>query len=749
MIQLRFHMLRRGSLRAASLVCAVSVPVLAQEATQEITVVGKQARATDSAALQVGATHLGARQMATENPMGLADAVRHAPGASVQQTTPSQATIYVRGLSGREVAHYVDGIRLNSTIFRAGNNPFIGLVDVLSLRSIELLPGANSVTYGGEALGGAILMTSGTPPLTLRPARSSFALRQIFASNPWSTATRVEGAHATPDWAVRLGISHTAAGPIVPGGAQLSPIPESYHGLERASDGSYHATLSEEQRGTEYQFGAGDIALRAKLAPRRFVVLRGQHAFVPRLVRYDQVTPRFKRETPDRAVAELTPLTRSAASLRFEQGFDSAILQRAELLLGWQQLSEHATFRGLDEVCPTAPDAEACSAPLRLVPAPSASTEANRSDALSILSRVELLDRKLTLGLSFSRDIVTSSAQRTSTTGVAPSQARFPDGSSSNELGAFGRTHLRVVGPVHLDLGARFSVFNADIRARSAIQGAPGTSAFSLTLADYAAEAALVYEVAAGARFAARVGRAVRAPNVQDLATLGSRAGGRYQVPNLDLGTEHGYSGDVSFDLSRRLYKARSSIFFQRYADALVLAPTSVEGASATPEGDRYYRSINASSVEVIGVETYVESRIVDPVSVFGRGLAMRGVQHNPSGTDLPSTTPADRTPPPQGDAGVRWYAPRGLSLEAMVSCRLRQDRLNVPVNVDDNRIPVGGTPGFTTLHLRTTWTPEPNWQVQLNLDNLTNELVLDHGSGVYRAGFSMSAGISRSLDND
>jgi outer membrane receptor protein involved in Fe transport len=737
---------------ALVLSCALSSLAHAQqlspEPAHEVTVVGERDSGA-SASTQVGATQLSRDQIAENNPANLADAVRHAPGVSVQQTTPSQATIYVRGLSGRELAHYVDGIRLNSTIFRAGNNPFIGLVDALSLRRIDVLPGANSVLYGGDALGGAVLMSSGTPGLTVGPARTQLALHQSVANNPLSGASRVEATRATETFAARVGVSYAAAGPITPGEGTLSPVPESYLGLQR-SGGAYLPTLSSEQRGTEHQYMAGDLVVRTRLGNRRFVTARGQHARVPRLTRYDQLTPRFKQEVPARAVAELSPMTRSAAAVRFEQSFDGATPARFGVQLAWQRLAETSRSRNLDESCVEAGTAEECLSP-RLVQAASTTIEHNRSDALSLLGRFEVEKGGvgLTFGASLIRDIVSSKSERRLGSESSPTPSRFPDGSTATEAGVFARARLPIAGPLRVDAGSRLTVFDADIRARPAIADNPGTSSFELTAGDYAADLALVLDLTAQARIAARAGRAMRAPNVQDLSALGSRAGSRYQVPNTELEPEHGQSADLTFELDHRHHRAQSSVFYQRYSDAIVLAPTTVAGADTTPDGDRYYHSINASVVEVVGIETQLESRVASAFSVFGRGLAMRGVQHNPRDLGVPTTTPADRTPPAQGDVGLRWHAHTSLTVTASVAFRLRQDRLNDPVNIDDNRIPEGGTPGFTTLHLRTAWSPKPSWRVQLNLDNLTNELVLEHGSGFYRPGFAASLGVAATFGDE
>ena len=76
----------------------------------------------------------GEQRGARVSPLG--DAVRQQPGVSIQQTTPGQGTIYVRGFSGRAVGSTVDGVRLNTAFFRAGNNPYLA-VDFQELGTLE------------------------------------------------------------------------------------------------------------------------------------------------------------------------------------------------------------------------------------------------------------------------------------------------------------------------------------------------------------------------------------------------------------------------------------------------------------------------------------------------------------------------------------------------------------------------------------------------------------------------------------
>ncbi|WP_187346081.1 TonB-dependent receptor [Sorangium cellulosum] len=65
---------------------------------------------------------------------------------------------------------------------------------------------------------------------------------------------------------------------------------------------------------------------------------------------------------------------------------------------------------------------------------------------------------------------------------------------------------------------------------------------------------------------------------------------------------------------------------------------------------------------------------------------------------------------------------------------------------MEDNRIPENGTPGYVTLHLRGAFRVGNKITARLALDNLTDELVLEHGSGFYRPGFSATSSLDVSL---
>jgi len=102
--------------------------------------------------------------LATRVTTAVAQAVEGETGVQLQQTSPTMAGVFVRGLTGNKVNVFVDGIRYSNGAQRGGVNTFLDLIEPGSLDTIEVVRGPSSAQYGSDALGGSIqFMTK--PPL--------------------------------------------------------------------------------------------------------------------------------------------------------------------------------------------------------------------------------------------------------------------------------------------------------------------------------------------------------------------------------------------------------------------------------------------------------------------------------------------------------------------------------------------------------------------------------------------------------
>jgi hemoglobin/transferrin/lactoferrin receptor protein len=76
-----------------------------------------------------------------------------------------------------------------------------------------------------------------------------------------------------------------------------------------------------------------------------------------------------------------------------------------------------------------------------------------------------------------------------------------------------------------------------------------------------------------------------------------------------------------------------------------------------------------------------------------------------------------------------------GYWAEAVVDAAEKADRLSADDERDTQRIPPGGTPGYTVLTLRSGFTVMEDLLLTVALENVTDEDYRIHGSGVNEAG--------------
>jgi outer membrane receptor protein involved in Fe transport len=98
----------------------------------------------------------------------VAQAVEGETGVMLQQTSPTMAGVFVRGLTGNKVNVFVDGVRYSNGAQRGGVNTFLDLIEVGDLNAIEIVRGPSSAQYGSDALGGSIQFMSRPPSLGLK-----------------------------------------------------------------------------------------------------------------------------------------------------------------------------------------------------------------------------------------------------------------------------------------------------------------------------------------------------------------------------------------------------------------------------------------------------------------------------------------------------------------------------------------------------------------------------------------------------
>jgi outer membrane receptor for ferrienterochelin and colicin len=103
------------------------------------------------------------REILERAPEVVAQVVDEEPGVNLQRTSPSLSAVFVRGLTGRNVAVFVDGVRYTTSAQRGGVGTFFSLIEPSSLETVEILRGPNSSQYGSDVHGGVVNFISQAP----------------------------------------------------------------------------------------------------------------------------------------------------------------------------------------------------------------------------------------------------------------------------------------------------------------------------------------------------------------------------------------------------------------------------------------------------------------------------------------------------------------------------------------------------------------------------------------------------------
>ena len=74
----------------------------------------------------------------------LPQTLRDVTGVHVQQTTSGQGSPFVRGLTGMQVLHLINGVRFNNSTFRPGANQYTALIDQYATDRVEVVRGPGS-----------------------------------------------------------------------------------------------------------------------------------------------------------------------------------------------------------------------------------------------------------------------------------------------------------------------------------------------------------------------------------------------------------------------------------------------------------------------------------------------------------------------------------------------------------------------------------------------------------------------------
>ncbi|MBD3615931.1 MAG: TonB-dependent receptor [Gracilimonas sp.] len=101
-----------------------------------------------------------------QNPQTAADLLNLSGKVFIQKSQQGGGSPMIRGFATNRLLYTIDGVRMNTAIFRGGNIQNVISLDPFAIESTEVLFGPGSVVYGSDAIGGVMSFQTLTPKLS-------------------------------------------------------------------------------------------------------------------------------------------------------------------------------------------------------------------------------------------------------------------------------------------------------------------------------------------------------------------------------------------------------------------------------------------------------------------------------------------------------------------------------------------------------------------------------------------------------
>ncbi len=219
-----------------------------------------------------------------------------------------------------------------------------------------------------------------------------------------------------------------------------------------------------------------------------------------------------------------------------------------------------------------------------------------------------------------------------------------------------------------------------------------------------------------------------RTPNIDDLGTLGI-VDFRYEVPNFNLKPEHSRQYQLGYKIQTPRFQGEVFLYQNRLRNLI----SRVKQDTQTISGYPVYQKINTDQARIEGIEASSQT-------VFTQNWILKGSLAYTYGHNITANEPLRRIPPFFGRLSV-CYKRKAWLFSSEYAAAGKQGRLS-KADTEDNRIPVGGTPGWWVTNFSISYS-KPKWKIQMSALNLFDQDYRTHGSGINGYGRSVFANLS------
>ncbi len=675
-------------------------------------------------------------EIAFSNSQTSADLLESTGSVYVQKSQLGGGSPMIRGFSTNRLLIAVDGVRMNTAIFRSGNVQNIISIDPLAVERAEVILGPGSVVYGSDAIGGVMNFYTLKPSYSLNGGTSFNA----NAYTRYATANEEKTAHADfniglEKWAFLSSVSYSDFGNLKMGN----------HGPEEFLRPEYVTRINGEDRivrnkdsKVQVPTGYDQINLLQKVAfmPNKTwdFSLGLIYSETSNYSRYDRLVQKRDRNL---RYGEwyYGPQKWFSGNFSINKKGNGKVYDKLQFTAAYQNFEESRFDRKFDD--------ETLYINTENVDAYSANLDFEK----------DFGKNKLFYGVEYVLDEVNSAGKTrnilTNAEGGNPS--RYPDGSTWQSLAAYSSYNWKLNEDLNFQSGLRYNhiIIKADFPA--SVHDFPFDNA-NINTGALTGSAGLSWRQNGNTEWKLNFSTGFRAPNIDDIGKIFDSEPGAVVIPNPHLKPEYAYNGELG--VKWKVFKAITldlAGFYTYLDDALVRRDFDLEGRTTVEyqgEPSRVQAMQNAASAYVYGFEGGLEARLTNNLKLRSQLTITKGKEEQDDG----SKAPLRHAAPLYGNTHLVWTKDKlKLDLFSEYNGRLDFDELAPSEQgkaylyaLDNN-----GNPYFAnwyTLNVTGNYRFSEHWSTTISLENITDQLYRTYSSGISSAGMNFIAAVKYSL---
>ncbi len=673
------------------------------------------------------------------NPQTAADMLALSGNVFIQKSQYGGGSPMIRGFATNRLLYSVDGVRMNSAIYRSGNIQNVISLDPFAIASTEVLFGPGSVSYGSDAIGGVMVFN------TLKPKFATGENPLLYGSATLRTATASQ--ELTGHLHVGVGFkkwgfitSYTASsfddlkqGTNGPDDYIMPYIVQPQY----AADGTIDDRVlvnTDERKQAPSGYSQQNFMQKISYAPSKQWTL--EYAFhlsrTSEYARYDR-HQRMKNGKPRYAEWNYGPQKWMMNHLRVQHSGNALLYDSMKIDAAVQRFEESRISRNLNN--------------------PKRETQSEKVDAWSINTDVsKSLSENLFLyyGWEYVLNKVNSVGESLHVvTGAAePMAARYPK-AHWHSMGVYMQTEWHPTARLNIMAGVRYNYYRIKSDFSKAGYDVPFAPLQKNNASSVSGNIGLNWRSSSGWLLRANYARGFRAPNVDDMGKLFDSVDGCVTVPNPNLEPE--YADNIEIGVAKHIgdfLKFDVTAYYTRLDNAIVRRDYTFNGVPTMEyNGDvcRVQALQNAAVANVWGVQASVDARFCNFFYVKSNVNFQRGREELDNGDKSPSRHAA----PLFGRVAVGFDNTR-LRVEAYTvfqdECKADDMPWEEKEKTEIYALDGNGkaySPSWATLNLNISYAIMDNLHLNSTFENITDKRYRPYSSGISAPGRNMTMGIT------